>query len=300
MTCATRPTPPGSRSRTSPAGRGAPVTALGFLIGDRTLVVGDRVRRRSRPGRSFRRREAASGASPASTSSSGTRGAVVDISASKREKGFTTADATGQVHLNYGTSGQTLLSLHGGGDDAAERGDHAEGRRDRDAGRQRDGGAVAAGQPPPGDHLADALRQGVVRGVLPARVRVAVHRRDRRLRGEVQPHAADLRDAQGDVLRAPHRGAAGPPGRGVRERVHAPGPQGLRQAGRRDHGGPAQRRPGLPGRPLARAAGRAGRARTLPDPARAPGRDRPGPARVADACPSASAAGSRPGARCSC
>ena len=37
---------------------------------------------------------------------------MVDISASKREKGFTTADASGQVHLNYGTSGQTLLSLN--------------------------------------------------------------------------------------------------------------------------------------------------------------------------------------------
>jgi phosphate transport system permease protein len=92
------------------AGRGAPVTALAFLIGDRTLVVGDGSGGVSTwqiippPGGGERRltrvyefeRHA---------------GAIIDVSASKREKGFTTADATGQVHLNYGTSGQTLLSL---------------------------------------------------------------------------------------------------------------------------------------------------------------------------------------------
>jgi phosphate transport system permease protein len=92
------------------AGRGAPVTALAFLIGDRTLVVGDGSGGVSTwqiippPGGGERRLtrvyEFARHA-----------GAIIDVSASKREKGFTTADATGQVHLNYGTSGQTLLSL---------------------------------------------------------------------------------------------------------------------------------------------------------------------------------------------
>ena len=92
------------------AGRGVPVTALGFLIGDRTLVVGDESggvstwqivpppeggERRLTRIYEFERQ----------------KGAVIDISASKREKGFTTADASGEVHLNYGTSGQTLLSL---------------------------------------------------------------------------------------------------------------------------------------------------------------------------------------------
>ncbi len=91
-------------------GRGVPVTALGFLIGDRTLVVGDGSGGVSTwqvvppPGGGERRLTRI-------YEFERHKGAVIDISASKREKGFTTADATGQVHLNYGTSGQTLLSL---------------------------------------------------------------------------------------------------------------------------------------------------------------------------------------------
>ena len=92
---------------------GASITALGFLIGDRTLVVGDQGGgvstwqvvpppgggdRRLTPVYEFQRHA----------------GAVLDISASKRDKGFATADATGEVHLNYGTSGKTLLSLSAG------------------------------------------------------------------------------------------------------------------------------------------------------------------------------------------
>jgi phosphate transport system permease protein len=42
------------------------------------------------------------------------RAPVVAISASQRDKGFVTADATGQVKLRYGTSGQTLLTLAAG------------------------------------------------------------------------------------------------------------------------------------------------------------------------------------------
>ncbi len=91
-------------------GRGAPVTALGFLIGDRTLVVGDEAGGVSTwqivppPGGGERRLTRI-------YEFERQKGPVIDVSASKREKGFTTADATGEVHLNYGTSGQTLLSL---------------------------------------------------------------------------------------------------------------------------------------------------------------------------------------------
>ena len=88
----------------------APVTALGFLIGDRTLVAGD----------------GAGGVStwqvvPPPTGGErrltrvhrfqGHGGPVVAIDASKRDKGFATADAKGQIHVHYGTSGQTLLSV---------------------------------------------------------------------------------------------------------------------------------------------------------------------------------------------
>jgi phosphate transport system permease protein len=92
------------------AGRRVPVTALGFLIGDRTLLVGDEAGGVSTwqvippPGGGERRLTRIH-------EYQRQKGPVIDISASKREKGFVTADATGEVHLNYGTSGQTLLSL---------------------------------------------------------------------------------------------------------------------------------------------------------------------------------------------
>jgi phosphate transport system permease protein len=88
----------------------APITALGFLIGDRTLVAGD----------------GAGGVStwqvvPPPTGGErrltrvhrfqGHDGPVVVIDASKRDKGFVTADAKGQVYVHYGTAGETLLSI---------------------------------------------------------------------------------------------------------------------------------------------------------------------------------------------
>jgi phosphate transport system permease protein len=92
------------------AGGRVPVTALGFLIGDRTLVAGD----------------AAGHVSswqvvspPAGGDRQLTRmhdfdrhaAAVVSIGASARDKGFVTGDAEGGVHVSYGTSGRTLLAL---------------------------------------------------------------------------------------------------------------------------------------------------------------------------------------------
>jgi phosphate transport system permease protein len=92
------------------AGRRVPVTALGFLLGDRTLVVGDESGAVSTwqvvppPGGGDRRLTRIH-------EFERHKSAVSVISASRREKGFTTADATGEMHLNYGTSGQTLLSV---------------------------------------------------------------------------------------------------------------------------------------------------------------------------------------------
>ena len=89
---------------------GAPVTVLGFLIGDRTLVVGDEAGGVSSwqvvppPGggekRLTRTYQFAAHAAP-----------VIAITASKRDKGFATADRAGRIHVSYGTSGQTLLSF---------------------------------------------------------------------------------------------------------------------------------------------------------------------------------------------
>ena len=89
-----------------------PITLLQFLNGDRTVVVGDRGgavttwqvvppptggNARLTPVERF----AAHGAP------------IVAASPSRRDKGFVTADAAGGLHLNYGTSGATLLDLRG-------------------------------------------------------------------------------------------------------------------------------------------------------------------------------------------
>jgi phosphate transport system permease protein len=89
---------------------GVAVTTLGFLIGDRTLVVGDQAGGVSTwqlvppPGGGERRltriHEFAGHPEP-----------VLSIDASKRDKGFATADASGRVLVHYGTSGHTLLTL---------------------------------------------------------------------------------------------------------------------------------------------------------------------------------------------
>jgi phosphate transport system permease protein len=93
----------------------APVTALAFLIGDRTLIAGDR-------GGAVVSWQVAP--SPAGRAARLTRiqdfephGApVVGISPSRRDKGFVTADASGRVKLRYGTSGETLLTFDAGAD----------------------------------------------------------------------------------------------------------------------------------------------------------------------------------------
>jgi len=89
---------------------GLAVTALGFLIGDRTLVVGDQGGGVSTwqvvppPGGGERRLTHI-------YQFAGHAGPVVSIDASKRDKGFATADASGTALVHYGTSGHTLLAL---------------------------------------------------------------------------------------------------------------------------------------------------------------------------------------------
>lgn len=104
---------------------GAGVTVLGFLLGDRTLVVGDEAggvgswQLLSRDGepRLTRIHEFSPLAAKA-----------VGFSASHRHKGFWVSDARGGLQFDYGTTGETLLSLETGGEPAvaiafASRGD---------------------------------------------------------------------------------------------------------------------------------------------------------------------------------
>jgi phosphate transport system permease protein len=89
---------------------GSPVTVLGFLLGDRTLIVGDGAGGVSSwqvvpppnggEKRLTRTYQFAPHAAP-----------IVAVTASRRDKSFATADRAGSVHISYGTSGQTLLSF---------------------------------------------------------------------------------------------------------------------------------------------------------------------------------------------
>ena len=87
-----------------------PVRTLAFLLGDRTLIVGDQAGGVSSwqvvppPSGGEKRLTRMHVFSPHALP-------VITVTASKRDKGFATADASGAIHISYGTSGRTLLSL---------------------------------------------------------------------------------------------------------------------------------------------------------------------------------------------
>jgi phosphate transport system permease protein len=96
----------------SARGTGGAVTVLGFLEGDRTLVVGDAAGGvsswqlvRAEAGQRLRRiHDFAPHEAP-----------VIAFAASRRDKGFVTADRAGVLRLHYGTTGATLLTWRGEG-----------------------------------------------------------------------------------------------------------------------------------------------------------------------------------------
>jgi phosphate transport system permease protein len=101
-------------SRTTRVGSrpGIGVTALNFLIGDRTLVVGD-----AAGGVSTWQTVPVDGGEPRLlkiNDFAAHGGPIVAIESSPRDKGFITADASGVVKLHYGTSGKTLLTVEAG------------------------------------------------------------------------------------------------------------------------------------------------------------------------------------------
>jgi phosphate transport system permease protein len=97
---------------------GVPITTLGLLNGDRTLVVGDEWGDVSTwqtipppeggAVRLTRIHQFSRHAAP-----------IVAVGASPRDKGFVAADGAGGVSLGYGTTGRTLLTLDAGGGDVA-------------------------------------------------------------------------------------------------------------------------------------------------------------------------------------
>jgi phosphate transport system permease protein len=89
-----------------------PITALASLLGDRTLVVGEHGGAVS----SWQVVPPPTGGAARLTriNTFEAHGApVTAVSASRRDKGFVTADTAGQMKLHYGTSGQTLLTFGG-------------------------------------------------------------------------------------------------------------------------------------------------------------------------------------------
>jgi phosphate transport system permease protein len=104
-----------TRAETVDAGHGAPITALDFLVGDRTLVAGTQAggvatwqvvpEHAGGAPRLQRVHEFERHGAP-----------IVGFASSYRDKGFVAADAGGGVHVDYGTSGETLLTLRAPGD----------------------------------------------------------------------------------------------------------------------------------------------------------------------------------------
>jgi phosphate transport system permease protein len=111
-----KPTDPRIAGIVPATGRaGVAVSTIGFLIGDRTLIVGDalgglRSWQLLRDERGAQHLQKIYEFKPHA-------GAVVAFSPSRREKGFISVDAAGSAHLNYGTTGETLLSVTATGDD---------------------------------------------------------------------------------------------------------------------------------------------------------------------------------------
>jgi phosphate transport system permease protein len=91
------------------AGSSVGVSALEFILGDRTLVVGDAAGAVS----AWRTVQAEGGNVQLRKIHGfvGHAGPVIAIEPSRREKGFVTADASGTVRVHYATSGETLFAV---------------------------------------------------------------------------------------------------------------------------------------------------------------------------------------------
>ena len=177
-----------------------PLTAVEWGLGGNTVIVGDEkggvsawFRARPRPEADLQLVKAHEFESQGS--------AILSIGSSTRERSFVTTGRTAPLSLRHLTSERTLLRFPATRP-ARRRGPHHPSRR-RHPGeaRGRHGRALLARQPAPRVLLARHARQGLVRGLREARVRVAVDRRHRRLRAEDEPRPPGLRHDQGHLLR---------------------------------------------------------------------------------------------------
>ncbi|MBI5816365.1 MAG: ABC transporter permease subunit [Nitrospinae bacterium] len=108
------PEPVAGEIVTAASAPGASVSVLGFLLGGRTLVAGDTAGAVS----SWQMVNDEHGVRRLIKNYSFTshRRAVTSFASSARNKGFVTADESGQVMLRYGTTGSTLLRVEAAGE----------------------------------------------------------------------------------------------------------------------------------------------------------------------------------------
>ena len=160
----------------------------------------DRGRRQGRRVRLVPRAAAARGrprAGEGARRSSRRAAPILSIASSTRERSFVTTGQDGSLSLRHLTSERTLLRFPptAGRPTSALITPRADGILVEARGRHAR--ALLARQPAPRVLLARAVRQGLVRGLRAARVRLAVDRRHRRLRAEAEPGPAGLRHDQG-------------------------------------------------------------------------------------------------------
>ena len=105
------PAKPGLVEMTQASERSEAITALAYLMGDRSLVVGGASGEiavwmpvREHPGTNTTHMTPIHRFAPHQS-------AVTDITISQRDKGFITTDAEGEIRLHHSTSAQTLLTL---------------------------------------------------------------------------------------------------------------------------------------------------------------------------------------------
>ena len=229
----------------------APVTAAALLIGERSLVAG-------RVDGSLDVWSQVLGEdgsiAPDHIRSFPSQGAPIRrITPSERNRSFLVQDAGGGLGLYHSTSGRTLWR----GESPVAAASPAAYAPKGDAALLAGEGAARRArrlQSPPRVRTLHLLPEDPLRGLREGGLGLAVHRRNRRLRVEAEPHAAALRHAQGHRLLPASGGAAGGAGGDLHRPVHAPPAAEGGEAHHRDHGIAAQRGARLPGRSLARAA----------------------------------------------
>ncbi len=249
-------TQPSLIETTSVAPAGTSVTALSYLIGDRSLAIGSSagdvsvwmpVRQAQESSTTRFRLIHQFDAHPSP---------VTGISPSLRDKGFITGDTQGNLFVHYSTSAQTLLKLPGNhqairtltfspkADGAVALTDHGELL------------TYAIHNPHPETTLATLFKPVWYEGYeRPEHVWQSSSGADD-FEAKFGLAPADLRHAERDPLRHAGRSASGPLRRHLYIDVHAPQSSSQDQTDHRDHGGSSDRHPGLPGRLVAGACAR--------------------------------------------